>query len=127
MVIMKMKLVPAATLMIFATVLLLLLGSKASVSASSTTTNHQRIPFIRGKVKTTTNRRTPRGWSSTHLLALSEDKTYTQQLDVLLHWQQQQRKRKQERQHQRSLALRQILRRHPASGNNCDAANEIRV
>merc|ERR1719491_2196769 len=121
---MKMKLIPATVMLVFATVFLLLLGSNASVSASSTTTNHhQRLPFVRGKVKAHASS-SQRGWYSTHLV-LSEENRYTQQLDVLLHWQQQQRRRKQQRQQQRSLALRQILRRHPASGgSNCEA-NEI--
>merc|ERR1719491_1493191 len=125
MMIMKMKFNPAATtFMLLATITLLLLA--ASVSASSTTTNHhQRIPFVRATVKTTTITRST-STSTPHVLALSEDNT--QQLDVLLHWQQQQRRRRQERQQQRSLALRQILRRHPASGsNNYEVTNEIQV
>merc|ERR1719491_1784536 len=115
---MKMKFNPAAntTCMLFASFLLLLLA--ASVSASSST-----VPFVRGKVKAHAS--SSRGWS-THLL--SEENRYTQQLDVLLHWQQQQRRRRQQRQQQRSLALRQILRRHPASGsNNYEVTNEIQV
>merc|ERR1719491_1942121 len=113
----KMKFNPATTttFMLFASCLLLLLA--ASTSASST------VPFVRGKVKANTS--SSRGWSM-HLL--SEENRYTQQVDAVLHWQQQQRRRKQQRQHQRSLALRQILRRHPASGSsNCEATNEIQV
>merc|ERR1719491_2745558 len=104
--------------MLFTSFLLLLLAAFASAAASSAT-----VPFVRGKVKATTS--SSRGWS-THLL--SEENRSAQQLDVLLHWQQQQRLRRQERQQQRSLALRQILRRHPASGSsNCEVTNEIQV